>query len=55
MEEAVLVSDALNSPINLKSKKVIGPEIITSVHGTPSKLYPSLDAVQSPILSRKKN
>ena len=55
VEEAVLVSDALNCPSDPKSKNIIDPGMITSVQGTPSKLYPSLDAVQSPILSRRKN
>ena len=53
VEKADLVSDATISPScekGLKSTPDLGN--FTSVQGTPSKIYPSLDLVQSPIISK---
>jgi hypothetical protein len=52
VEKAVLVSEGVTSPNHNKSEKLIDPGMITSIEGTPSKIYPSLGELQSPILSR---
>ena len=52
VEKAVLVSEGVTSPNHNKSEKLIDPGMITSIEGTPSKIYPSLGEMQSPILSR---
>ena len=53
VEKADLVSEVPSSPSDPKSKKITDPGIITSVQGTPSQMYPSLENYQqSPIISR---
>ena len=51
-EKAVLVGEAATSQNNDRPKNVIDPGMVISIQGTPSKIYPSLVDVQSPIISR---
>ena len=61
VEKTASVSEGARSSVDPKSKVTIDPGMVTSVQGTPSKMYPSLVSLeshpQSPIISRlgKKN